>query len=111
MQYSITYHHVKPSEALEQYAKEKVGRTIAKLGHKPIEARITVEANGPSKEVRCHLMGGDGVDVDARQTNPDLYVAVDLMTSKLARQLKRRKEKLQDHQESRFIHHNQRLLA
>lgn len=95
MQIDITGHHLDITQALRSYVQNKFERlerhfdhvtgmhvvlTVAKLEHKA-EATLQVD--------RGKLFA------DAVQ--PDMYAAIDVLTDKLDRQLKKHKEKITDH--------------
>lgn len=95
MQLDITGHHVVITDPLRDYVVsklEKVERhvdlvtdvhcilTVEKLRHK---AEATVSVNG--------------VKVYADATEEDMYAAIDRLTDKLDRRVKKHKEKLVDH--------------
>ncbi|MGH8397718.1 MAG: ribosome hibernation-promoting factor, HPF/YfiA family [Gammaproteobacteria bacterium] len=95
MQIDITGHHLDITQALRSYVQNKFERlerhfdhvtgmhvvlTVAKLEHKA-EATLQVD--------RGKLFA------DAVQ--PDMYAAIDVLTDKLDRQLKKFKERLTDH--------------
>lgn len=95
MQLDITGHHVDITDPLREYVSsklEKVERhfdlvtdvhcilTVEKLRHK---AEATVNVNG--------------VKVYADATEADMYAAIDRLTDKLDRRVRKHKEKLVDH--------------
>lgn len=106
MQTSVTGHHIEVTAALKNYVTNKFDRlnrhfdhvigshvilTVEKLEHK---AEATIQVNGAK------------LYADAIEEN--MYAAIDRLTDRLDRQIKKHKEKLQDHhardfQKDRFI--------
>ncbi len=95
MQLDITGHHVKITEPMRDYVGSKLDKierhfdlvsdvhcilTVEKLRHK---AEATVIVNGAK--------------IYADATEADMYAAIDSLTDKLERQVRKHKEKLVDH--------------
>lgn len=95
MQIDITGHHMDLTPALRTYVQNKFERlerhfdhvtgfhvvlTVEKLRHK---ADATIQVNGAT-------LFADAIE-------PDMYAAIDCLTDKLDRQIKKHKEKLTDH--------------
>ncbi len=95
MNTDLTGHHVDITPPLREYVNDKMTRlqrhfdhvthchvilSVEKLRHK---AEATLNVNGSS-------LHADSVDAD-------MYAAIDALTDKLDRQIKRHKEKLKDH--------------
>ncbi len=95
MQLDITGHHVSVTDSLRDYVAVKLRKisrhfelvsnvhcilTVEKLRHK---AEATVQANGAR--------------IYADYTDQDMYAAIDGLTDKLERRVRKHKEKLVDH--------------
>jgi putative sigma-54 modulation protein len=95
MHLDITGHHVKITEPMRDYVGSKLDKierhfdlvsdvhcilTVEKLRHK---AEATVSVNGAK--------------IYADATKVDMYAAIDSLTDKLERQVRKHKEKLVDH--------------
>ncbi|SKA21917.1 sigma 54 modulation protein /SSU ribosomal protein S30P [Trichlorobacter thiogenes] len=95
MQVSTTFRHMEQSEALKNYAEEKLER-VAKYIDEPISAQVyfTVEKIRHIVEI---VISGRGITTKASEATNDMYAAVDAVLDKIERQLKRYKEKLKDH--------------
>jgi putative sigma-54 modulation protein len=99
MQLDVSGHHVDVSPALKSYVKTKFSRLerhfdIATHAH----VILTVEKLNQKAEATVHVAGGK---LFADAVDEDMYAAIDALTDKLDRQLKRHKEKLTDHHRSR----------
>ena len=103
MQLNVSGHHIEVTESLRGYVEtkiEKIARhfdlvsdvncilTVKKLRHK---AEATVKVNGGK--------------IYADHTEEDMYAAIDGLTDKLERRVRKYKEKMVDHH-ARDIHNN-----
>jgi putative sigma-54 modulation protein len=97
MQIHISPRHLKLTAAIHSYVAEKVGH-LEHYAENIIGAHIAIchdDAKAPrnSFTVKVHL-ALPGPDVHAEDRGHDLYQAVDLVTARLAEQLRHRKGKL-----------------
>lgn len=98
MQLSVTGHHVEVTPALRGYVEKKLER-IARHFDNVIDVHcvLTVEKLRQKAEATLHVSGGS---IYADATEPDMYAAIDALTDKLDRRLKKHKEKRCDHRAS-----------
>lgn len=98
MQLSVTGHHVEVTPALRGYVEKKLER-IARHFDNVIDVHcvLTVEKLRQKAEATLHVSGGS---IHADATEPDMYAAIDALTDKLDRRLKKHKEKRCDHRAS-----------
>lgn len=100
MQIQVKGRHMDVSPAIRDYATEKIGK-VAKIHDRDemtIEAVLHVEKNPSQKnrdvaEVTARMKG---VVVRAEEAAPDMYAAIDLVSEKLERQMRKYKTKLVD---------------
>lgn len=92
MQIQVAFRNVEPSEAIKEYAREKVGK-VQKYLDGPIEANVTVQVQKHRHEVDVNIFAG-GLKIHGSETTGDLYSAIDLVMDKLERQLRRYRDKL-----------------
>jgi len=97
MQFRFSFKHMETSQALQNYAKEKIKVEVDKFVSKPIEAHVTFSVDRHEHLVLCSLAGGDGFSVNVEHVCEDMYGSVDHMIDKMVSQLKKKKEKLKDH--------------
>jgi putative sigma-54 modulation protein len=95
MQLDVSGHHVDVTEALKNYVKTKFDKLerhfdIATHAH----VILTVEKLEKKAEATVHVSGGN---LFADSVDSDMYAAIDSLTDKLNRQLKRHKEKSNRH--------------
>ena len=81
----------------ESSAREKLKEKIDKFVTKPIDAQVFFSVTRHQHSAHLKLNAGDGFSVDVEHTSEDMYATVDQMADKLEAQLRKHKEKLQDH--------------
>jgi putative sigma-54 modulation protein len=91
MQLNISGHHVDVTDALRNYAAEKMQK-LERHYDQITNAHIvlSVEKQRQRAEATIHVSGGD---LFADADSEDLYAAIDMLVEKLDRQLIRHKEK------------------
>ncbi|PTX92776.1 ribosome-associated translation inhibitor RaiA [Verrucomicrobia bacterium LW23] len=96
MQIHISPRHVKLTAAIHSYAADKIGH-LEHFDSDIIGAHIAIwHDEGKAKHafvIKVHL-ALPGPDLHAEDRGHDLYQAIDLVTEKLAEQLRHRKSKL-----------------
>lgn len=92
MDITVTFRHMEHSDALESYAKEKVGR-LSKYFDSILDAHVimSVEKNRHSAEVTMNV---SGVTINGHETREDMYSAIDLVLDKMERQVKKYKDRI-----------------
>jgi putative sigma-54 modulation protein len=95
MEISVTFRHMEATEALKEYAREKLDR-IKKFMRRPIEAHVvfSVEKHYHIAEVALHV---NGISIRGRERTGDMYSSIDAVVDKLDYQIRRYKERLKDH--------------
>lgn len=95
MQLNITGHHVDITESLHDYVVNKLERVERHFDHVTnVHVILSVEKNRQKAEATLHMTGGD---IFANAEHDDMYAAIDALTDKLDRQIKKHKEKMTDH--------------
>lgn len=93
MQVLVTFRHIEATDALRDYAQQKVDRASKFLRH-PIEAHVVL-----SVVKRRHIaeitLTGSHLSLNATEETGDLYSAIDLATDKIERQVKKHVTKRQ----------------
>lgn len=95
MQMTISGHHIDVTDSLKEYAEEK----LTKLERHStdiisINATLSVEKTRQKAEATIHVKGAD---LFADAESEDMYAAIDALSSKLDRQVKKHKQKVQNH--------------
>lgn len=95
MQLSVTGHHIEVTPALRGYVEKKLER-ISRHFDQVIDVHcvLTVEKLRQKAEATLHV-SGSAIHADA--TEADMYAAIDALTDKLDRCVKKHKEKRADH--------------
>jgi putative sigma-54 modulation protein len=94
MQINLTGHHVDITQALRDYVNDKlerVERHFDSVTHAHVV--LSVEKLRHKAEAAIHVAGND---IFADAVDADMYAAIDALSDKLDRQIKKHKEKLTD---------------
>jgi len=95
MQINLTGHHVELTTPLHDYVNSKLERLERHFDHvTDIHVVLSVEKLRHKAEATLHVSGGT-LFADAVQE--DMYAAIDSLTDKLDRQVKKHKEKVTNH--------------
>ena len=95
MQLNVTGHHVEVTAALRSYVEKKLERIARHFDHViDVHCVLTVEKLRQKAEATLHV-SGNTIHADAPSTN--MYAAIDALTDKLDRRVKKHKEKRTDH--------------
>lgn len=104
MQMSVTFRHMDASEALKDYAHEKVDR-IRKYFPDPIKAHVVLGCDrGYSHHADVVITLHNGIVIAGEETTEDMYSSIDLVMAKIERQVRRYKEKIRSHKGGESIH-------
>lgn len=105
MQINLSGHHVEITPALRAYVLNKLERIERHFDHvTDIRVILSVEKLRQKAEATIGLSGGN---LHAEAEDNDLYAAIDALTDKLDRQVKKHKEKITDHHRVEGAHKNQ----
>jgi putative sigma-54 modulation protein len=98
MQISLTGNHVELTEPLREYVNAKMERLERHFDivH-DIHVVLSVEKLRHKAEATVHINGNN---LFADSVQEDMYAAIDALTDKLDRQVKKHKEKMTDHHRS-----------
>ena len=94
MQLNVTGHHVEVTESMRGYVEkklERIGRHYDQV--LDVHCILTVEKLRQKAEATLHV---SGTAIHADATDENMYAAIDLLTDKLDRCLKKHKEKTCD---------------
>ena len=95
MRIDISGHQMEITQALQDYAQEKLGR-LAKHFDQHLDTRmiLSVDKLEHKAEATIHT---PGKTLFANALAPDMYAAIDLLSDKLDRLVIKQKEKVKDH--------------
>lgn len=92
MQINVTFRRLDPSDALREYAENRLQK-LKKYADGPMDVNVvlSVEKFRQTAEV---VISGDGVRAAAREEQNEMRAAIDLVSDKIYKQLRRYKEKI-----------------
>jgi len=95
MQINVTGHHVEVSPALKAYVTEKLQRLTRHFDHViSINAILRVENHLQQAEATVQAAGKPFF---AQESGSDMYAAIDGLSDKLDKQVRRHKDKIRSH--------------
>ena len=96
MQIKISARHGHLSDATQQFIQEKAEKLL-RFFERLTMIEVTVNLSSEAKWVEFLVQAEHKHNFVARETHADVLTAVDLVLAKMEQQLRRYKEKLQDH--------------
>jgi putative sigma-54 modulation protein len=96
MQVSVTFRHVDATEALKDYARDKVDR-VKKYVHNPMEAHVVLSTERYLHIADVTITLPNGLVIKGREGSEDMYSSIDLVMDKIERQVRKYKEKIRQH--------------
>ncbi len=93
---SIAFLNIDATDAIKQYATDKVKHCVKKFAHQDTEAHMVlkVEKTRQIAELSMHLSGADFI---VKEESDSLYASIDKLTDSLSQQLRKHKEKVTSH--------------
>ena len=91
MEIAVTFRHIEPTDSLKTYAEEKLSK-IDKYFDFPIEAHVVLEVQ-KFRRVADVTLSVNGVMIKAVEETEDMYSAIDQVTDKIEKQVRRYREK------------------
>ena len=105
MQINITGHHVDITAALRAYVEDKFERLERHFDNMTnVHVILEVVKERQKAEATIHVSRGQ---VYADSEDENMYAAIDSLTDKLVRQIKKHKEKLKDHHRGEGLKNNE----
>jgi len=96
MQVTVTFRHIEPTDALRQYAENKLQR-LSKYLHRPMDAHVILSVLKKNHRAEINL-SANGTSLFSDEETKDLYSAIDLAIDKVERQVKKLNAKRNEHQ-------------
>ncbi len=96
MQLAVTFRQMDPSESLKSYATEKLQR-IKKFFPDPIRAQIVLSLERYLHKADINITLHNGLAIKGRELTGDMYSAIDQVMDKVEVQVRRYKDKIQNH--------------
>lgn len=93
---SIAFLNIESTDAIKQYATDKVKHCVQKFAHQDTEAHVVlkVEKTRQIAEISMHLSGADFI---VKEESESLYASIDKLTDSLSQQLRKHKDKVTSH--------------
>ena len=91
MQIAVTFRHMEADEGVKRYVKGKVQR-LQKYIENPREVHVVLSVEKFRHAAEITILG-NGITLNSRGRNSDLYAAIDQMVEKMERQIRERREK------------------
>lgn len=108
MQLSVTFRHMEASDAIKEYAADKLHR-IKKIFPDPIRAQVVVSTERHRHHVDINITLHNGLVIKGREVTEDMYAAIDLVMDKIERQIRKYKDKITSHRPAAgpevLVHH------
>lgn len=99
MQLSVTFRHMEASDALREHAREKLEK-IKKFFPDPIMAHVVFSTErGYQHHADVNIQLHNGLVIKGSEITEDMYSSIDLVMTKIERQVRKYKEKIRDHKE------------
>ncbi len=92
MRITLTYRNVESSDALKEYVEQRL-KKLKKYIDGPMDVNVVLSAEKFRKTAEV-VMSGDGIRAAAKEVQEDMRAAIDLVSDKIEKQLKRYREKL-----------------
>ena len=97
MQFSVTFRHMEATDALKNYAKERMER-IRKYFPDPIAVHVVMSTErGYNHRVDVTMQLHNGLTVAGHEATENMYSSLDLVAAKIERQVRKYKDKLRTH--------------
>jgi putative sigma-54 modulation protein len=98
MQLSTTFRHMDASQAVREYAAEKLEKIRKYFSKDPISAHATFSVERGFHHVAdLSITLPNGIVISAKETTEDMYSSIDLSAARIERQVRKWKEKIRDH--------------
>jgi putative sigma-54 modulation protein len=98
MQLSTTFRHMDASQAVRDYAEEKLDKIRKYFQKDPIAAHAVFSVERGFHHVAdINITLPNGIVINAKETTEDMYSSIDLATARIERQVRKWKEKIRDH--------------
>lgn len=92
MQIAVTFRRMEANEGVKDYVKGKIQR-LKKFVENPREVHVVLSAEKFRHSAELTIVG-DGVTLNSKGRDRDLFAAVDQMVDKMDRQIRERREKV-----------------
>lgn len=99
MQTNFKFRHMKSSDALRDYAEERLGK-IKRYFSDPIEVKGAFSVEKLLHTARFDVVLRNGLQLHAAESTENMYSSIDLALAKMERQVRRYKDRITDHKKN-----------
>ncbi len=92
MKISVTFRNVEGENWQKEYAEERL-KKLEKYIDNPVDARVILSVEKFRNTAEINLMA-NGLNINSKEEEKDMHLAIDNAIEKIERQLKKRKEKV-----------------
>ena len=96
MKFSVTFRKMDPTDAIKQYAEEKV-KKIKRFFPDPINANVVLALERYQHRADVTITLHNGLVLKGQNTSDDMYSSIDLAMTKIEKQVRRYKDKIRSH--------------
>ena len=96
MKCSVTFRHMKPSDAVRQYAEDRVDK-ITRLIDREVEAQVVLSLESHLQVAHIELVTDGSLHIRGVDKSPDMYASIDAAVDRIMRQVKRYRSKIRSH--------------
>jgi putative sigma-54 modulation protein len=98
MQLSTTFRHMDASQAVREYAADKLDKIRKYFNKDPIHAHAVFSVERGFHHVAdLNITLPSGIVINAKETTEDMYSSIDLAAARIERQVRKWKDKIRDH--------------
>jgi len=94
MQISVTFRNMEPSDALRDYASDKIQR-LKKYMAEPVDVHVVLAKHKYRNQAEVKVTS-HGVVMKGVEHTEDMYSSIDLVMDKIERQARKRKDKIRE---------------
>jgi putative sigma-54 modulation protein len=94
MRINVTFRHLDPSDALKDYAETRLQK-LKKYEEGPMDVNVVLSAEKFRNTAEV-MVSGDGFRATAKEEQNDMHSAIDLLSDKIEKQLKKFRDKQRD---------------
>ncbi len=98
MKCSVTFRHMKPSDAVRTYTEERIDR-ITRIIDRDVEAQAILSVDSHLHVAHIELVTDGSLRIRAVDRSSDMYASIDAAVDRIMRQVKRYRSKIRSHRE------------
>ena len=96
MKFSVTFRKMDATDAIKQYAEEKV-KKIKRFFPDPMNAHVVLAMERYQHRADVNITLHNGLVLKGQETSDDMYSSIDLAMNKIEKQVRRYKDKIRSH--------------